>query len=308
MKRHQVSPGWRLRVVALGCAFVVIGGAGCATSGPGGEVNLSTIAPAARAKDYAATSEYLRARAREIRMTMANLPLDAFMAKPVIARARSECAGALRDTPLAAIINGQPGTDARTRAAALWLLLELEGSVLGRYTMTTGQAVAPSAAREFAAKVASLRWSDDRLTNLVRAYVGVEKQLFSIAPVDVCAAIRRWAASGYKAVVAKGRSQRPTGAIGRAWRTALRALGCRGVEIASEKTVLAVIRPYQRPRSAPTTRQIEQLEAGLGVAVLRSRQRSVDALMRVLGAPVRRRSVPAQRSRTLPLADCASSI
>ncbi len=288
-KRLKVNSRLRLLAV-LGCVLGVISCTGCATSDPQAGGALTRVTAAARAKDYRATSEYLRARAEEIRTTMNAMPLNAASAEAVIAHAGSECPGALRGTPAVAAAEGHlAGAKGQMPVVTAVLMLEIDGSVVGRYIMAGGQPVTESAAQMFAAKVTSLHWADPRITNLAHALVGVEAQLLAVPPLDVCRVIREWAGSGYMTAPGVEESLRPHGVIGQAWRRALRAIGCRRSAIPTEKTFLAVMRPYERPGGRLTTRQIEEMEARLVGAVVRSENGRVEELMRVLGVPSSRK-------------------
>lgn len=257
--------------------------------------------------DYKATSEYLRTRVDEIRTTMAALPLDASSAEDVIAHVRSECPGALRGTPAVAAAEGRlVGAKGQVPVVTAALMLEIDGSVVGRYIMAGGQPVTESAAHTFAARVASIHWADPRITDLARAFVGVEAQLLAAPPLDVCRVIREWADSGYMTASGVEESLRPRGVIGQAWWRALRAVGCRRSEIPIEKTLLAVLRPYERPGSQMTTSQIEEMEAHLVAAVLRSASGRIEVLMHILGVPSPRK---VKKIWTIaPAPDCASRL
>jgi hypothetical protein len=291
---------------ALGCVLGAIACAGCSSAGaPSGDV-LTKVPPTARAKDYTATSEYIHARAEAIRTTMAALPLDASSTEAVIAHVRSECAGALRGTPAAATI--EKGHVTKVELASAVLLLDIFGSIHGRWASQNSEApLAESAARTFAARVASLRWADPGITNVARAFVGVEEQLFAIPPIDVCQVIRGWAASGYRKVPGAEELLRPHGAVGRAWRHALLAIGCRGRVVPIEKTLLAVLHPYERSGDSPTTRQIEEMETSLWVAFGKSERGHLEALWRLLGLPPPQREKTKGKLRTSPpVTDCSS--
>jgi hypothetical protein len=291
---------------ALGCILGAIACAGCATSNSQSASVLTGISVEARTKDYKATSEYLYARAEAIRTTMAAVPLNVAGADAVIARARSECAGSLRGTPAVAVAERRLRRG-QVALATVVLLEGIEAGVVGWYTAATGQQViTESAAHTLSEKVALLHWANPRITNLVRALVRFEAQLLLAAPVNVCLAIRDWAASGYKSPL-RGQNQPAShAAVWREWRRALRAVGCRFPEPPIQRTLLAVLHPYERPGSALTTRQIETMEAHLGAAAARADRGRVEALMRVLGGPPRPRK-RAKKKLTVPrpAPDCA---
>lgn len=184
--------------------------------------------------------------------------------------------------------------------------LEINGSILGRWARIIAKApLAAGAANTFAAKVASLHWSDPRITNLARALVDVEAQLFAVPSIDVCQMIRDWVASGYKRYPGDQDLMRPHGPVGRAWYRALLAVGCRGQVSPTEPTFLAVLRPYQGPRSEPTTRQIEKLETRLWAMFKTAERVQVEALWRVLGLPAPpRKRVDKKPITAPPLPDC----
>lgn len=303
-KRLGSNGGLRL-LVALGCVLSAISCAGCSTSDPHPGGVLTGVPAAARAKDYKATGEYLRARAEALRTTMAALPLNVSPAEAVIAHARSECPGSLRGTPAVAVAERRLKRGQVALVTAI-LLQEIEASVVGQYTEDTLEAITEPAAHAFAAKVASLHWANPRITNLARALVGVEAHLLSAAPIDVCRAIRAWAASGYRAASEAEEPGLRHAAVWRAWRRALRAAGCRFPEPPIQRTLLAVLHPYERPGSAPTTRQIETTEVHLVRAVSKADRGRVETLMRVLGGPPRPRK-SAKRKSTVPrpASDCA---
>lgn len=308
--KHLGANG-RYRFVALfGCVLSVMSCAGCGSSSSQSASVLAKVLPAARVEDYKATGEYLRARSELISTTVAALPLDSSSAEAAIAHARSECAGALRGTPAMAVVDGRLEAKAQVALPTVALLIQIEGSVLGRYTAESGRAVTASAARRFAAKVATLQWADSRVTHLARALVGVEAQLFADPSVDVCRVIKNWAASGYRTAAGTEESLQPHGVVGRAWQLALRAVGCRRADPSvqpDEKTMLAVLHPYERPGSTLTTRHIEEMEAHLGVAIERSERGRVEGLMRVLGlSPPPRKSVKRKLTVASPLPDCVS--
>lgn len=280
--------------------------AGCGTAESQAGGVSPKVSAAARVTDYAATSEYLRARAEALRRTMAALPLNTSSAEAVIARVRSECPEALRGTPAAAAVEGRIAK--RQALAAVGLLLEVNGSILGRWVkITHNPPLAVSAAQEFAARVASLQWADPRITNLARTLVEVEAQLFAIPPIGVCQMIRGWAVGGYKTYPGDEELVRPHGAVGQAWNRALIAAGCRGLVRPTQATLLAVLHPYERPGSWLTTRKIEKLETHLWASFDTAERVHVETLRSVLGLPPPLRKWLTKKPATAPpLRDCMS--
>jgi hypothetical protein len=291
--------GGRRSAAGLICIFGLMSCVGCAAAVSQSRSPLTGIPAAARARDYVATSEYLRARAQALRMTMAALPLNASLAEAVIAHARSECAGALRGTPATAAVNGRAAT--RQVVIAGMLNLEINGSILGRWARITDKVpLAASAAHTFAANVASLRWADPRIANLAHALVDVEAQLFAIPSINVCQAIHSWIASGYKRYPGDEDLLRPRGAVGRAWFRALLAVGCRSRVRPTQATLLAVLHPFERASSGPTTREIEKLETRVWAAFKAAERVHVEALWRALGLPALPRKRFDKRPITAP--------
>jgi len=103
-----------------------------------------------------------------------------------------------------------------------------------------------------------LRWSDRRLTRLVRAEAAEERSIAALALPDVCADIAAWKASGYAAL--------PQSAASFLARV-------RGIESSSfvgpseerrEAVILRLLRPYETPAQRRTARSIERLEAEIG--------------------------------------------
>ena len=296
-----------LRLVAIvGCVFGVVSSMGCASTMVSQSPKALIEVSVSRARDYMVTSEYLRARAEALRMTMAALPLNASSAEVVIARARSECAGALRGTPATAAVDG--GVVTRQVIIAGMLDLEINGSILGRWARITDKApLAASAAHTFSAKVALLHWANPQIANLARALIEVEAQLFAIPAINVCQMIRGWVAGGYKSYPGDEELVRPHGAVGRAWLRALLAVGCQGRVRPIQATLLAVLRSYERPNSGLTTRQIEKLETRLWAGFKTAQRVHIKALWRVLGLPEPPRTrVDREPITPPPLPDCVS--
>lgn len=140
----------------------------------------------------------------------------------------------------------------------------------------------------------------------MRAFVGVEAQLFAVPPIDVCQAIRGWVASGYKTIPGQEESPQPHGVVGRAWQRALRVIRCGGSVRPIQKTLLAVLQPYERPGSRLTTRRIAKMETRLLAAFEISEGHHLEALWRVLGLPpLWRRRVKEKLATARPLPDCS---
>jgi hypothetical protein len=103
-----------------------------------------------------------------------------------------------------------------------------------------------------------LRWSDRRLTRLVRAEVAEERAIATLALPDVCADIAAWKASGYAAL-----PQSAARFLTRVY--AIESLSVVGQsEEFREAAIMRLLRPYERPAERQTARRIERLEAQIG--------------------------------------------
>lgn len=265
---------------ALASMLALVSCAGCSSTDPPVSIGLAKVSPAARMLDYAATSKYLRARAEAVRVTMAKLPLDRSSSESVLEYVRSECPGALRGTPAV----GEGVQSAQERLITAGIVRGIEGSIIGPWAEAFQAPLNTTAARQFETKVASLHWADRRITELVNAFVGAEAQLSRQTSKDVCGAIRHWVASGYRMDPVP--ELRPRGAIGQAWMSALRAVGCRLYNPPIERTLFAVLMPYERPGGETVMRQIETTETRLWASFEKAKQGEVDMLFRVLGLTV----------------------
>lgn len=81
------------------------------------------------------------------------------------------------------------------------LSTELSNEVIGAMVIAAYH-LDVSELHRFIATVTRLHWSNGRLTNAVRAYAGKLRVLATLAPPNLCADARAWAASGYKTLPA----------------------------------------------------------------------------------------------------------
>lgn len=103
-----------------------------------------------------------------------------------------------------------------------------------------------------------LRWSDRRLTRLVRAEAAEELAIATLALPDVCADIAAWRASAYAALP-------PSAVRFLAHLQAIESLQGVGLsEESREAAIMRLLRPYERPAERQTARRIERLEAQIG--------------------------------------------
>ncbi len=111
-----------------------------------------------------------------------------------------------------------------------------------------------------------LRWSDRRLTRLVRAEAAEERAIVTLALPDPCADVAAWKASGYAALP-------PSAATFLARERSLESRSVVGPSEESRETaIMRLLRPYERPAQRRIARRIERLEAQID-----SRQRAAQA-------------------------------
>lgn len=273
----QARSGWVNRLQALRWLGVVAGlliagvCVGCSSQ--------QSATMAARPIDYSATSVYLQAREQFVLASIASLPAGRSPMTAFVAQVHSDCAGILRNVPVhyeSFVANNMSATEQQVALEEAGLILELEGSV------ETAQRQAQAMAVErFAALVASLSWSDQRINTLVHAFIEVEMQRRRMVPFAVCKKLGEWASTGYKKVPAPTPIE-PSGALGRRWAHALAALGCIKSP-AAPSDVSAALRPYQRADAHPNTESVESLERRLAVEELRASLDAKRSLFHAIG-------------------------
>lgn len=128
---------------------------------------------------------------------------------------------------------------------------------LGEEAETTAflASVAPvrSMALRLAQTIVHLRWSNRRLTRLVRTEAVEERAFTTLALPDVCADIAAWKANGYAAL--------PQSAASFAMRMqAIESLAERSEE-PREATIMHLLRPYETAAQSRIAKHIEHLEA-----------------------------------------------
>jgi hypothetical protein len=130
---------------------------------------------------------------------------------------------------------------------------------LGEEANTTaffaGVAPVRSMTLRMAHTIEHLRWSDRRLTRLVRAEAAEERAVATLALPDVCADIAAWKASAYAAL-----PQSAARFLARV--QAIESLPGAGTsEESREAAILRLLRPYETPSQRRTAERIERLEA-----------------------------------------------
>ena len=103
-----------------------------------------------------------------------------------------------------------------------------------------------------------LRWSDRRLTRLVRAEAAEERMIATLALPDVCADIAAWKADRYAAL-----PQSAARFLAHVQAIESRSGGGPSEE-SPEATIMRLLRPYEGPAERRTVRRIERLETQIG--------------------------------------------
>jgi len=253
--------------------------------------------------DSVATGEYLQARQALIQSSMADLPAGRRPMAAFVADVGAECPGALRGTPLDAVV---PQLRHASRAEVLAVLYN--DNVMRKIDQrleAADQMPQAAAVQRFATTVASIRWSNPRVAYLVNTFIEVELQRRHMPQLDVCRAIREWVASGYRKVPSPA-SGELRGAIARRWERAVAALGCGKFSPATPTVVLRALQPYQQPGAHLTTRDVEVMEVQLSFEESDARESAARSLTQVLGisssvTKPRRRNHPRRSPHVLAL-------
>jgi hypothetical protein len=240
----------------------------------------------AQATDRAATSEYLRARKAFIRSASADLPAGRIPMAALIGHVRAACAGALRGTPLSQPV--PPVQSMSPGQKQVWLKYTRLTRRIEEVLEAAQQRRLDTAIKRFTATVASSRWNDPRITDLVNTFIQIERQRLYTPQPDVCREIKKWMVSDYRQLPAPLYVGEPGGAIGRRWTHDVAVLGCGKFSPATPRVVLTALRSYQRPGAQPTTRQVELMEISLTFEESYARTNANRSLAQALGLPVPR--------------------
>jgi hypothetical protein len=141
-------------------------------------------------RDAAATHAYLEARIALQRAGTADEPADLQAIEALAAQVKVECPGVLSGAP--SRVKGE-----KTNQSEVEVSEELLSASLG----ATGRVEHPADAR-FARTVERLRWSNPRLTRLLRSLAREEAEQSEIQLPDLCSDMKFWVASDYTAVSA----------------------------------------------------------------------------------------------------------
>ena len=184
------------------------------------------------AADRAATRAYIEANYRLVRAARANLAAGEAGIRHLVRQTVRECPGA--------------GEGSSVTPAANEVSEEVVGTIV-----TTAYRPDVGTIDAFVAAVSPLRWSDRRLTRIVRVYLRKLESLAVLAPADICGDIKAWAADGFKAA--------PEGT------TRFNKLYL-AADIEAEEVPLALLAPYENRRQATLLRHTQDLEAPLAQA------------------------------------------
>jgi hypothetical protein len=144
---------------------------------------LPASAPAARG-DVAATQAYLQVNYRLVQASAAKIaPIETTL-RGIRSRILDECPNAAANSP-------------QDRDSE-----QLSNEVIGAMITGAVNLTALPATRQFVGVAAHLRWSDAALTSAVHAYARKVTGLVALAPPQVCADVRSWAASGFRTLPA----------------------------------------------------------------------------------------------------------
>ncbi len=140
--------------------------------------------------DASATRAYLQADYAATRAEVKSFPTAIAAVEALEKQVQSECPGVLAGAPKAA-----PGTAPSATTAEI-SEEELDAA------FTAAERTELTRRRGFAHVVSRLRWSNAALTRLVRESAASEAAKAAIPPPSLCADMRTWVASGYRAVSA----------------------------------------------------------------------------------------------------------
>jgi hypothetical protein len=201
-----------------------------------GSLYVSAPALAAGRADAAATRAYLGAAEAYEHSTYAEVGVSVAGIEAHASEIGGECPSVLTYAPRDAAF-GELGEEAYTTA------------------FFAGTAPERPMLLRLAHTIEHLRWSDRKLTRLVRAEAAEERAIATLALPDVCADIAAWKANGYAAL--------PQGAARFLARVqAIESLSVTGPsEELRETAIMRLLRPYETRAERRTARRIERLEA-----------------------------------------------
>jgi hypothetical protein len=133
----------------------------------------------AGSSDVAATQRYVPANYRLVQTGVAKLGVG----RAALGKARGQIEGGCKNAAL-----NSPQNPEST---------ELSNEIIGAIVLPTLQTGKPDLLK-FISSATGLHWSNSKLTNDVRVYVGKLRVMATLAAPNVCADVRAWVASGYR--------------------------------------------------------------------------------------------------------------
>jgi len=146
------------------------------------------VARAVSASDAAATHAYLKARIVLQRTEIASQPAELKAIEALEEKVKAECPDVLVGAP--PHVKGEKTNESEREVSE-----ELLSAGFG-----AGGAVEHPADARFAKTVRRLRWSNQKLTKLLRSLAIEQAKQSAIPPPELCADMKFWVASGYTAV------------------------------------------------------------------------------------------------------------
>ncbi len=241
--------------VALVCSGVALGAASSAGAAP------ALLAPVGKQGDVAATRAYLRASAVFAREASAELGARVAALEARASAIAGECPSVLTFAP-------------RDEAFG-----ELSGEVVIGVGYASAVPVRSLLLRE-SREIGHLRWSNARLTRLVRFQAAEERGVSTLALPDVCADIAAWKASAY-AVLPKS-----VGAFLARSEAIEAELFVGSSEELRETVILRLLKPYESPAERRMATRVERVEKRAGDRVSSAVSAARVKLEGALGASV----------------------
>jgi hypothetical protein len=189
-------------------------------------------APAARSAssgDTAATGVYIRANYALARGAVADLPSGRAALADLVDQIRGTCPKAAAGSP----------EDGESE--------QLSYEVIGALSVAIFRLDTPTIDR-FVHAVTPLRWSDRRLTGVVRTYAAKLKGMATLGMPDVCGDVQAWASGGFRTL--------PTSTVSFDRRFL-------AVKVETEEVSQALLARYERPGEAAIVHRTSRLEGQL---------------------------------------------
>jgi hypothetical protein len=211
--------------------------------------------------DAAATRAYLGAAEAFERSTYAELGATVAAIEARASEIGGECPSILTYAPRDAAF-GELGEEAATTA------------------FFGGTAPERPTSLRLAQAIEHLKWSDRRLTRLVRVEAAEERAIATLALPDVCADIAAWKASAYAAL-----PQSSASFLARVHAIEFLSVAGQSAE-PREAVIMRLLRPHETSTDRRTARRIERLEAQIGRRVHAARTIAEKTLAAAFGVSV----------------------